>query len=224
MKGALTFAAMIAVVTGLCQHRSWDTIPHIPDHWRELTARFEKEPVVTERIIFLGNSITEGGNWKRLLKDSTIVNRGIGGDITFGILQRLADVVKRKPTRLFLLIGINDLSKGIPDEVIIENIFAIVMAIRSGSPLTRIYVQSILPTNASFESFPQHYNKDDHVVAINGQLEKYAKQFGFEFINLYPKFLDKEGRLDAQLSHDGLHLNEAGYQRWVEVLKTGKYL
>jgi len=55
------------------------------------------------------------------LNDSTVINRGIGGDITFDVLQRLDDVIKRKPSKLFILIGINDIGKDIPDAVIADN-------------------------------------------------------------------------------------------------------
>ena len=64
----------------LAQH-TWDTIPNSPGYYREQFEKFKKEPVVKGKVIFLGNSITEGGNWKELLKDSTVINRGISGDI-----------------------------------------------------------------------------------------------------------------------------------------------
>src|SRR5688572_12322326 len=79
--------------------RIFDTIPFIPDHTRERVALFEKEPVVTGKIIFLGNSITEMGKWAALTGDNSVINRGIGGDITYGILRRLDDVIKRKPSK-----------------------------------------------------------------------------------------------------------------------------
>ena len=84
--------------------------------------KFKSEPMVTGKIVFLGNSITEMGDWKKLTGDSTVINRGIGGDITFGILQRLDEVLNRKPSKIFLLIGINDIGKDIPPAVIADNI------------------------------------------------------------------------------------------------------
>jgi hypothetical protein len=65
----------------------FDTIPFIPVHGQNRMAIFTSEPIVTGRIVFLGNSITEMGDWKKLTGDSTVINRGIGGDITFGILK-----------------------------------------------------------------------------------------------------------------------------------------
>src|SRR3569833_2708989 len=89
--------------------RVYDTIPFIPEHTAQKLAQFKKEPITTGRIMFLGNSITEMGDWKKVLNDTTVINRGIGGDITYGILRRLKDVTDRQPSKVFILIGINDI-------------------------------------------------------------------------------------------------------------------
>src|SRR5689334_13421403 len=98
--------------------RLFDTVGFIPEYYPQRVAAFEKEPVVPGRIIFLGNSITQLGDWKKLLNDTTVINRGIAGDITFGVLKRLDDVIRRHPSKIFLLIGINDIGRDIPDAVI----------------------------------------------------------------------------------------------------------
>jgi len=200
--------------------RTWDTIPNLPDHYRQKMEEFNREPVAKGNVLFLGNSLTERGNWKKLLRDSSVINRGISGDITFGVLHRLSDVIRRQPSKVFLLIGINDLSKGIPDPVIMENLFSIVRKIRVGSPTTKIFVQSILPTNSTFKNFPPLYDKNDHVVVLNTQFQKYADRLGFVYVDLYSKFLDKNNHLEASYSVDGLHLNPTGYAHWLEILKS----
>ena len=224
MKKIVITLPFLCVSFALPAQRDWDTIPFIPDHYAERMALFAKQGVVTDKIMFLGNSITEGGNWAALLNDSTVVNRGIGGDITFGILHRMDDIIKWKPSKLFLLIGINDLAKNIPDDVIIKNIFSIVGKIHKGSANTKVFVQSILPTNRALEKFPAHYNRDDHVIVINRQLKKKARKFGFTFVDIYNRFLNKENHLDFKYTHDGLHLNGTGYQHWVHILKELKCL
>ncbi len=202
----------------------WDTIPNLPAHYAERMATFNKEPVITGKIMFLGNSITEEANWKKLLKDSTIINRGISGDITFGLLNRTEDVIKRKPSKLFILIGINDLFKEIPDEVILQNILSLVRQVKSGSPKTAVFIQSILPVNKSFKNFPRNYDKEDHIITINSQLKKLNKHFGYTYIDLYNQFTNGNLQLDEKYSYDGLHLNAAAYLHWSEILKTSKYL
>ncbi|MDZ7650474.1 MAG: GDSL-type esterase/lipase family protein [Cytophagales bacterium] len=175
-------------------------------------------------MVFSGNSITEGANWKRLLKDSTIINRGISGDNTFGALARIDEIIKLKPASLFILIGTNDLSKKIPDEIIIENIFAIVSRVKAGTPKTKIFVQSILPVNNTVEKFPQQFDNEYHILTINDQLSRYAERLRYTYIDLYGKFLDDQGKLKSSYTFDGLHLSASGYQQWVEILKSLKYL
>lgn len=218
------FIVLLLIALPARAQRLWDTIPNLPDHYRKRIEIFAREPVAPGRTLFLGNSITEGGNWKKLLKDSTIINRGISGDIAFGVLNRLDDVIRRKPSKIFLLIGINDISKNIPDEVIIENLLTIVSRIHSGAPQAKVFVQSILPVNNSFKQFPINYDKNDHIITINDQMKKYAERMKYVYVDLYKDFLDKEDRLDVRYSTDGLHLNAAGYQHWVAILKNFNYL
>jgi lysophospholipase L1-like esterase len=168
----------------------------------------------------LGNSITEGGDWKKLLTDTTIINHGISGDVTFGVLNRLEEITKRKPSKVFLLIGINDLSRNTPTEVIIENILNIAYRIRAASPKTQVFVQSILPLNESFQNFPTQFRgKQEQVIHINTKLKKYADKMKYTYIDLHSKFTNKDGNLEAKYATDGLHLTAAGYQNWSSILK-----
>lgn len=218
----LSFAYM---ANAQSQKRTYDTLPNVPDHYVKRYALFKTQPIVTGKVMMVGNSITEGGDWKKLLNDTTVINRGISGDVTFGVLNRMKDITDRKPSKLFLLIGINDLSRNTPDEVIVENIFTIIRKIQQQSPDTKIFVQSILPLNETFKNFPNAFRgKMEHVKFINSQVSKYAGKLNFTFIDLHHQFLDKEGKMEASLSTDGLHLAPAGYARWVEILKKEKHL
>jgi len=204
--------------------RLYDTVTTMPELRASRIAKFEAEPVVTGRVIFLGNSITQGGDWAKLTGDSTVINRGIGADITFGLRARLADVTRRKPSKLFVLIGINDISKDIPDAVIAAQCRALVDSVKSQSPATRIFVQSILPLNPTVKNFPQHYDKQERVVAVNRLIRRMAREAGATYVDLWPVFVDRQDRLDARLTGDGLHLNQQGYERWVRYLKRAGYL
>lgn len=219
MKNVLLFLFMISQSL-LAQQRNYDTLPNLPEHYVKRMAVFKKQPVSTEKVIMLGNSITEGGDWKKLLTDTTIINRGISGDVTFGVLNRLEEITKRKPSKVFLLIGINDLSRNTPIEVIIENIFTITYRIRAASPKTQFFVQSILPLNESFQNFPTQFRgKQEQVNHINTQLSKYADKMKYTYIDLHSKFTNKDGNLEARYATDGLHLTAAGYQNWSSILK-----
>ena len=204
--------------------RLYDTVTTMPDLHASRVAKFEAEPVVTERVIFFGNSITQGGDWARLTGDSTAINRGIGADLTLSLLERVADVIRRKPSKLFILVGINDISKDIPDAVIAAEYRALVDSVRTQSPGTKVFVQSILPLNPTVKNFPQHYDKQDHVVAVNRLLRRIAKETGATYVDLWPVVVDAKHHLDARLTGDGLHLNSQGYERWVAYLKKARLL
>ena len=226
--GTLTCAVLVAPAIASAQlptnQRLYDTVTSMPDLRASRIAKFEAEPVAVGRVIFLGNSITQGGDWAKLTGDSTVINRGIGADITFGLRARLADVTKRKPSKLFVLIGINDISKDIPDAVIAAQYRALIDSVKSQSPQTRIYVQSILPLNPTVKNFPQHYDKQARVVAVNRLIRQMARATGATYVDLWPIFVDRQNRLDASLTGDGLHLNQQGYERWVRFLVRRGYL
>jgi lysophospholipase L1-like esterase len=180
---------------------------------------FELLPDTPGEIIMLGNSITNGANWHEIFNNPRIKNRGISGDNTFGILNRLGEVTSSQPDKVFLLIGINDISKNTPVPVILNNYRRIVNGIRQQSPQTRIYLQSLMPTSDEFPHFPNAKNKDDQIMAVNRGIEEIAKETGVTFIDLYPHFLSSEGKLDSAYTNDGLHLTGEGYLLWARILR-----
>lgn len=197
----------------------FDTVPFIMDHHERRLQIFASEVMTKGQVIFLGNSITEGGDWASLTGLDNTLNRGIGGDITFGLLNRIEEIIKRSPEKLFVMIGVNDIGKDIPPAVIAANVDRLIREVQEGSPQTTIILQSILPVNPEYPGFPQHYNKQELVLITNQLLERTAAEAGIRFINLYPYFLDDRQRLDEKLTTDGLHLNAEGYLRWSEFLK-----
>lgn len=197
----------------------YDTLSYIPDHYAERMRQFQAQPVHKGAILFLGNSITEMGHWRELLGDTTVINRGISGDITFGVLHRLDEIFRMDPSRIFLEIGINDISKDIPDKIIEANILKIAGSLHAHLPHSKIYVQSLLPTNNTFPAFPQWKNKDQHIRAVNRVLKRAAHKDHYTYVDLYDQFLDTHHRLDARYTLEGLHLNPSGYIHWVNYLK-----
>lgn len=181
--------------------------------------QFRTYPNSQNDIIFLGNSITARAQWNELLQLPTARNRGISGDTTFGILERLDEVTEGQPAKIFLLIGINDISRNFPDDQILQNYKKIIRRIQQESPSTKIYIETILPVNKSFNVYKRHYDKDEHILYINNELRKLAPKMGVTMIDIYPKFLDAQNRLDAQYTDEGLHLNEKGYLKWAKILQ-----
>lgn len=185
---------------------------------------FESLPNTRHEIIFLGNSLTDTAEWSELLGSKRVKNRGISGDTSFGVLARLDEVTASRPDKVFLMIGINDLARNIPDSLISRNYRRIVRHILSSSPRTRIYLQSLLPTNSRFPNFPKHQSKTSHIQALNDSLQILARQTGQTFVDLRPYLSDVQGQLDTNYTNDGLHLNGAGYAQWVAALRQKKYI
>lgn len=217
MKKSICLLAVISAVISLNAQGKWDST-YRPASFPVKTEQFNSYPNEKLDIIFLGNSITAGTDWNELLGIQTAKNRGISGDITFGVLERLDEVIEGKPAKVFILIGINDISRNIPDSVILDNYRKMIHRIRKGSAVTKIYFNTLLPVNNTFPD-KAHFNKDQHILAINSGLKKIGDEEKITVIDIYTPFLDVDKRLDKTVTMDGLHLTAPGYTRWAAILK-----
>jgi lysophospholipase L1-like esterase len=193
-------------------------------YYDQKLSMFETMPDQKNEIVWLGDSITDGGEWSELFPGIKTLNRGVSSDNTFGILNRLYEVIRRKPAKIFLLIGINDIARNIPDSVILRNYKKIVDSLQQQTPQTKLYVQSILPTNNEFTTFKNHQNKTEHILFLNEALKKICAEKKINFVDLYNNFINAEGKMDKRFTNDGLHLTGEGYQQWKAVLKKNKLL
>ena len=201
----------------LAQKVAWDST-YRPGNYHWKVGLFRSYPHSKNDVVFLGNSITDFNEWQELLAVPQVRNRGISGDITFGVLERLDEVTSGQPSKVFILIGINDISRDIPAKVIVQNYRRIIHRIKAESPRTQIYFQTILPVNNEFPA-RGHFNKDAVIKEVNGELRKLAREQGIELIDIHDHFLDASGKLDKKFTHDGLHLNAAGYLHWAPLLR-----
>ncbi len=160
-------------------------------------------------ILFVGDSITEGGIWHELFARPDVWNRGIGGDTTAGVLERMDTLVAIQPKQIFLMIGVNDLNRGVPREQTLANYEAILTAFDRELPKAEVVVQSVLPVSADWWSAN---NRDIH--ALNEQIRGFAEDRGLLYLDLHPLFADDQGNLEAGLTNDGIHLLGPAYARW----------
>lgn len=223
MKNLILAIVFLSVAMQSGAQAKWDSAFR-PNNYALKVDLFRSYPDQSSDIIFLGNSITAGTDWMELLGRTDVRNRGISGDISFGVLQRLDEVTEGKPAKVFVLIGINDISRNIPDSHIVANYRKIIQRIKSESPATKIYFHTLMPVNNSFTQFKNHYNKDEHILFVNEQIRKLCAEEKITVIDLYPHFLNAEKKLDPKYTIDGLHLNAEGYKLWASILKKGKYL
>ena len=181
---------------------------------------FEVLPTSKSDIIFLGNSITNGGEWAELLRNPHAKNRGISGDTTQGVLDRLSTITKGKPSKIFLLIGTNDLSRGKSVDEVAKNVEKIVERVKHESPKTKLYVQSVFPVNPKFNKFLGHMNRQKDIAALNAKIKAVAARHGVKYIDVYKSLvIPSTDVMNPEYTNDGLHLLGKGYLKWVEVLK-----
>ncbi|MBS4063184.1 MAG: sialate O-acetylesterase, partial [Chitinophagaceae bacterium] len=149
---SITIAILIQLIITPVLSQSNLQLPIVNDvqftnYYHQRVNHFNLHPVDTNDIIFVGNSITDGAEWTELFHDQNIKNRGISGDISAGILNRIGAIVKCRPKKIFLMIGTNDLARGISADSVIKNILLTVAFIKQESPSTQVFIQSILPVS-----------------------------------------------------------------------------
>ncbi|MCT7996175.1 SGNH/GDSL hydrolase family protein [Laspinema sp. C5] len=172
-----------------------------------------------ERLgVLAGDSISLWFPPELLPPQRTWLNQGISGEVSSGLLKRLSLFDKSNPEVIFVMIGINDLIRGISPSEVVENQRAIIRDLIWVHPNARIVLQSILPHSGSGSSWEGRDRllqiPNDRIRDINRQLAAIASEEGVEFLDLYPLFADSQGNLRLDLTTDGLHLNDQGYLVW----------
>ena len=198
------------------------------DHYYKRTAQFEQErPINSNDFVMLGDSLTEGGDWATLFKEwlpegISVVNRGIVGDDAPGIYDRLHQILPGNPKKIFLLVGVNDISHQITSDSVLVDIEKVVKEIVDKCPNTTLYIQSLLPYNYD-KCIYKTMNKVDktHTIrAVNKGLKKMARKYNVKFIYLYDYFKAPGSlHMDGQFTKDGLHINKTAYEIWANALK-----
>ena len=180
----------------------------------------EKEVVKTvidDNYLFLGDSITELYELEEYFEDMPVVNSGISGNTTKSILDNMEERVYRyNPSKVFLLIGINDFANGVNNERIIENIHKIINLIQKNRSYAKIYVQSIYPINDTEDDKIDHnmvnIRANEKIIELNNKLQEIVKEEKLTYIDMFSLLTDDEGNLDLDYTTDGLHISEEGYE------------
>lgn len=162
------------------------------------------------RIVFLGDSITAGGDWAAWFADVDSVNLGVSGNTTDDVLARLDAVVAAAPDDIALLIGTNDLGNRLSVEHLVRNIQSMLVELRRQLPGTRMLLQSIMPRGAEFAEL---------VREANIHLWQFAPTIHAQYLDLWPALAAENGAMRDEYSDDDLHLTPAGYEAWLAELR-----
>lgn len=200
----------------------------IVDHNKERIVEKEiiKEVIVPDdNYIFLGDSITEWYDLEEYYEELPVVNSGNVGYTTSDILEKMDKLVYQyNPSKVFILIGVNDLEFEINNDDIVNNIKKIISNIRENRPYSKIYLESIYPINDSdsdkiSDMIHNGHRKNIDIVEINTILTNYAKENNITYIDVYSELVDENGLLKLDYTKDGLHLSDKGYEVVTDVLE-----
>jgi len=187
-------------------------------HYTIRVQNFREQNQVFQNVVLVGDSITEGFDVAKYFPGRRVLNRGIGADVIGnalppddkrGVLKRMDESFFDCSARdAFLLIGINDLGDGHTPEVMEAGYREILDRIKKQAPMLRVHVQSVLPTRGA------HAKHNANVNDFNQRLQKLAKEYGYDYIDLHSQMADDKGELKKEFTADGLHLNAEGYKVW----------
>lgn len=185
-------------------------------------ANFRANPLKKGQAIFLGDSLTQGGEWDEYFPNEKPANRGIAGDNTEGMLARIHEVIAAKPSKLFIMAGANDISLQRDNAIIIRQLKMLLRQVQAGSPTTTIYVQSALPICNAKLKYQRMKEKESVIEDYNDRLKSLCKEMDIPYIDIYSGLLSGPSSLNPEFTADGLHLNNAAYAIWAEIV--GEYI
>jgi len=174
-------------------------------------------PVTSPTVALLGDSITEGGLWANYFPNQRVLNLGISGDTTEGMLNRLGALLAARPPKVFIMAGINDLLRGRAPDDVFATYRQILSELDGGN--RKIYVESTL-----YVTQPVNLAINEKVARLNTRLRQLCEQTGrCTFVDMNTT-LAAGGQLTREFTGDGLHLNQAGYEAWFAQLKSRQLL
>ncbi len=206
---------------GLDEYRT-SRIPIYTDDFGELSryraenAALPKPSAGQNRVVFLGDSITDYWKLPVYFPGKSYINRGIDGQTTPQMLVRFRqDVIDLHPAVLVVLAGTNDIA-GVTGPTSIQAIEAnyASMAELARAHHIQVVFASILPTHNYTHDAEESFalRPREKILALNEWLQDYCAKNGFVYLDYFSALLDERGMLKRTLSDDGLHPTDAGYK------------
>ncbi len=159
-------------------------------------------------VVMIGDSITDEAEWEDLFPSLKIANRGISGDTTDGIVERIDSIVSTSANKAFIMVGLNDFQRGDSVDAVFSRYQNIVNALLDNR--TTVYIQSTILGGKNVS----HLNHS--ITALNEQLKLFTETDSNLIYVDINRNLSHANLLNAKYSSDGIHLNAEGYQAWRE--------
>lgn len=176
-----------------------------------------------DNFVFLGDSITDFYPLDELYDDLPVINSGVSGYTTDDILKNIDQMVYiYNPTKVFILIGTNDIQQGKTNDEILDNIKKITKKILEKRPNTKIYIESVYPINNTEDEKINHDMVGDRtnktIKDLNKKIKGFCLEKNYTYINVYKELLDDDGNLALKYTAEGLHLSDLGYLKVTRLL------
>lgn len=162
-------------------------------------------------VVFFGDSLTRGIDFRLKYPEVKIVEFGLSGDTIFGMKQRTAMIKAVKPEKVFLMAGINGLTDGEAD-ISFKEYEELLEQIKAEVPEAEIYIESLLPVAANQE---EDFASNSTIAEFNEKLKALAEEKGLVYVDLHSAYF-KDGYINPDYTVDGVHLNPDGYNIWAE--------
>ncbi len=184
------------------------------NRYREANDSLMKHNKTKDKVVFMGNSITQG--WYDMMPEffheNNFVGRGIGGQTTPQMLVRFRpDVIDLKPKAVVILAGTNDIA-GNTGPMTLEETFGYIvsMAELADQNNIKVVISSVLP--AYDYPWKPGLTPAPKIVKLNNMLKDYCKKQGFAYLDYFSAMVDDRDGLKDELTYDGVHPNKAGYE------------
>ncbi len=200
------------------QLQDWNQLSRYHDD----NERLKDQPADPRRMVFLGDSITDGWKLDRSFPDKPYVNRGIGGQTTPQMLVRMyPDVIDLKPAALIILAGTNDISRNTGPETItmIEENFQAMTELAQAHGI-KVILCSLTPVSDYTKNKQTGGRPPADILKLNQWLREYAAKAHTGFADYYAATVDGKGMLRDGYSGDGLHPNDKGYELLAPVAES----
>jgi lysophospholipase L1-like esterase len=178
-------------------------------YWMEKKSFFDALGTYASTVM-IGDSLTDGAEWKEMFPGSAVVNRGVDGDTSAGVLRRMDGITAARAKKAFVMIGINDFKEGRTVDAVFEDYRTIVSAL--GKSGMRVFVQSTLMCNAAKAEWIGCAAIQGKIRDLNRRLAGLASA-KVTYIDINAGLTGPEG-LRPDLTYDGVHLNGEGYRIW----------
>ncbi len=197
----------------------WPNLKRYRDANTNLAAPAKDE----QRVVFYGDSITDGWKLAEYFPNKPYVNRGISGQTTPQMLLRFrADVIAHKPKVVVLLAGTNDIAGNTGPmtlEMIQEN-YASMAELAKANGIKFVFA-SVLPIHDYNAQRKQSERRPpEKILQLNEWVKKYCAANGHTYLDYFSQMVDDKGFLKAELANDGLHPNAAGYKVMVPLVEA----